>query len=40
MFLIMKKKYEYLIKEFDSQDYEYNYHVKKFRINYNALDTD
>ena len=35
-----EKKYEYLIKEFDSQDYEYNYHVNKFRINYNALDTD
>jgi len=27
-------KYQYLVKEYDSQEYGYTYHVKKFKINY------
>jgi hypothetical protein len=30
-------KYSYLIKEFDSHDHGYNYHVKKFKIDYNMF---
>ena len=29
-----EEQYEYLIKEFDSYEYGYDYHVKKFKINY------
>ncbi len=33
-----EEKYQYLIKEFDSQEYGYTYHVKKFKINYNIFE--
>ena len=33
-----EKKYQYLIKEFDSQEYGYSYHVKKFKIDYNIFE--
>ncbi len=33
-----EEKYKYLIKEFDSQEYGYTYHVKKFKINYNIFE--
>lgn len=29
-----EEKYQFLIKEFDSKDYDYKYNIKKFRINY------
>jgi len=29
-----EEKYQYLVKEYDSQEQGYSYHVKKFRINY------
>jgi len=35
-----EEKYRYLLKEFDSQEYGYNYHVKKFKINYNMLENN
>lgn len=34
---INEEKYPYLVKEFDSLEYGYDYHVKKFRINYDVL---
>ena len=33
-----EEKYNYLIKEFDSYEYGYNYHVKKFKIDYNIFE--
>ena len=32
-----EEKYPYLLKEFDSRDSGYQYHVKIFRINYEVL---
>ena len=29
-----EEKYQYLLKEYDSEEHGYNYHVKKFKINY------
>ena len=29
-----EEKYQYLLKEYDSAEHGYNYHVKKFKINY------
>ena len=29
-----EEKYQYLFKEYDSEEHGYNYHVKKFKINY------
>jgi len=29
-----EEKYQYLVKEYDSAEHGYNYHVKKFKINY------
>ena len=29
-----EEKYQYLVKEYDSEEHGYNYHVKKFKINY------
>tara|TARA_B100001146_G_scaffold201763_1_gene193231 strand:- start:911 stop:1798 length:888 start_codon:yes stop_codon:yes gene_type:complete len=34
---IHEEKYPYLLKEFDSKDFGYQYHVKIFRINYEVL---
>jgi hypothetical protein len=34
---IHEEKYPYLLKEFDSRDSGYQYHVKIFRINYEVL---
>jgi len=33
-----EEKYPYLIKEFDSKDHGYNYHLKIFRIDYDLFD--
>ena len=33
-----EEKYPYLIKEFDSKDHGYNYHLKIFRIDYEKFD--
>ena len=29
-----EEKYQYLVKEYDSAEHGYNYHIKKFKINY------
>ena len=34
---IHEEKYPYLLKEFDSKDFGYQYHVKIFRIDYEVL---
>ena len=34
---IHEEKYPYLLKEYDSKDFGYQYHVKIFRINYEVL---
>jgi len=36
---IHEEKYPYLIKEFDSKDHGYDYHLKIFRIDYDLFDT-
>tara|TARA_B110000495_G_scaffold61962_1_gene52633 strand:- start:230 stop:1096 length:867 start_codon:yes stop_codon:yes gene_type:complete len=33
-----EEKYDYLIKEFDSHDHGYKYHVKKFKIDYDMFE--
>ena len=35
-----EERYQYLVKEFDSQEQGYNYHVKKFKINYNTFESN
>jgi len=37
--MLFKEKYPYLIKEFDSKDHGYDYHLKIFRIDYDLFDT-
>ena len=32
-----EEKYNYLIKEFDSSEHGNNYHVKKFKIDYDRF---
>ena len=34
---VHEEKYPYLLKEFDSRDSGYQYHVKIFRIDYEVL---